>query len=149
ARSNRACVACGSQRSVSAERGARMSVAPRARRTAARCDPRKPAPPVIRMRSRARSDIRAQTLTDLRSDGSGVGCAHMASGTIPIQKARETAFSRHERAERQARVAKIDAVADDRDKFRKKNAYYHEEIERLAKFFIPEGASVLEIGCST
>jgi SAM-dependent methyltransferase len=73
----------------------------------------------------------------------------MASGTIPIQKARETAFSRQERAERQARVAKIDAVADERDRFRKKNAYYHDEIERLAKFFIPEGASVLEIGCST
>src|SRR5438552_1048827 len=117
ASANSAWVACGSHRSVSAERGTRMSVAPRARRTAATCDPRKPAPPVIRMRSRARSDIRAQTLTDLRSHGSGVGCAHMASGTIPIQKARETAFSRHERAERQERVAKIDALADERDRF--------------------------------
>ncbi|MEK7861787.1 MAG: methyltransferase domain-containing protein, partial [Chloroflexota bacterium] len=43
----------------------------------------------------------------------------------------------------------MDRLADERDTYRRKNAYYYAEIDRLAKFFIPEGASVLEIGCST
>ncbi|HKA87654.1 MAG TPA: glycosyltransferase [Haliangiales bacterium] len=58
-------------------------------------------------------------------------------------------FARRQRAARAARVAEIDALADRRDEFRRKNAYYYAEIERLAKFFIPPGKSVLEIGCST
>jgi SAM-dependent methyltransferase len=61
----------------------------------------------------------------------------------------ETDFARRERERREARVAEIDAHADRRDQFRARNAYYYEEIERLARFFIPEGARVLEIGCST
>src|SRR5687768_12015799 len=61
----------------------------------------------------------------------------------------ETDFARVERERRAERVAALDAMADRRDAFRRKNAYYHQEVERLAKFFIPKGASVLEIGCST
>lgn len=62
---------------------------------------------------------------------------------------RETAFARAERARRTARAEELDALADRRDDFRRRNRYYHEQIERLARFYIPEGASVLEIGCST
>jgi SAM-dependent methyltransferase len=61
----------------------------------------------------------------------------------------ETEFARKERQRRAERVSQLDALAAARDHFRQKNRYYYDEIERLAKFFIPEGASVLEIGCST
>src|SRR5258708_17442389 len=63
--------------------------------------------------------------------------------------AKETAFARAEREARAERVARFDAVADQRDRFRAKNRYYHEEIERLVRFFVPKGASVLEIGSAT
>lgn len=39
--------------------------------------------------------------------------------------------------------------ADSRDKWKKKNTYYHTEIKSLLKFLVPENASVLDIGCST
>jgi SAM-dependent methyltransferase/GT2 family glycosyltransferase len=61
----------------------------------------------------------------------------------------ESELERRERARRAERVALLDALADTRDDFRRRNAYYYEEIERLARFFIPEGASVLEVGSST
>jgi len=58
-------------------------------------------------------------------------------------------FRRREEAERQARVAEYDRHADDRDRWRAKNGAYYRAIERLAKFVVPEGQSVLEIGCGT
>src|SRR5262249_3779565 len=42
-----------------------------------------------------------------------------------------------------------DRFADERDAWRAKNAAYYRSIERLVKFVVPAGASVLEIGCST
>jgi SAM-dependent methyltransferase len=60
-----------------------------------------------------------------------------------------TRFQREERARREARAALLDAWADRRDRFREKSAFYYEEVERIAKFFIPPGSRVLEIGCST
>lgn len=38
--------------------------------------------------------------------------------------------------------------ADDRLYWRKRNRYYYNSIEKLLKFTIPEGSSVLEIGCA-
>jgi 2-polyprenyl-3-methyl-5-hydroxy-6-metoxy-1,4-benzoquinol methylase len=61
----------------------------------------------------------------------------------------ETPFARSERERRAERVRRLDAVAERRDDYRARHAYYYEEIERLAGFFIPPGASVLELGCST
>jgi SAM-dependent methyltransferase len=60
-----------------------------------------------------------------------------------------TGFAARERQRRDRRLERAEALADKRDEFRARNAYYYEEIDRLAKFFIPEGASVLEIGSST
>jgi len=65
------------------------------------------------------------------------------------RKPTETTFERVEGERLAARVAALDEHAQQRDDYRQRHAYYYEEIERLAKFFIPEGASVLEIGCST
>ncbi|HEY3445908.1 MAG TPA: bifunctional class I SAM-dependent methyltransferase/glycosyltransferase family 2 protein [Myxococcales bacterium] len=61
----------------------------------------------------------------------------------------ETAFARAEREKRQTRAAELDELAGRRDSFRAKNGYYHQQIGKLARFFIPEGAKVLEVGCST
>jgi SAM-dependent methyltransferase len=61
----------------------------------------------------------------------------------------ETAFARSERERRVERAARMDELADRRDGYRERHAYYYAEIDRLAQFFIPKGASVLEIGCST
>ncbi len=43
----------------------------------------------------------------------------------------------------------FDSIALQRDTWKKKNWYYYREIERLCRFAIPEGSSVLEIGCGT
>lgn len=40
-------------------------------------------------------------------------------------------------------------IANERDRWKKKNWYYYREIERYCKFIIPNDCSVLEIGCGT
>jgi len=61
----------------------------------------------------------------------------------------ETAFEAHEAERRLRRISEYDQLAPNRDQWRRKNAAYHAAIERLVRFAVPEGASVLEIGCST
>jgi SAM-dependent methyltransferase len=60
-----------------------------------------------------------------------------------------SAFQRHEEEERQRRIAEYDRWADERDRWRGRNGAYYRAIERLARFVVPKGASVLEIGCGT
>lgn len=43
----------------------------------------------------------------------------------------------------------FNTLAKERDYWRKKSWYYHQQIERLYKFLIPRGKKILEIGCST
>ncbi len=47
------------------------------------------------------------------------------------------------------KIQHFDAMAIERDKWRKKGKYYHRELENYLRFLVPEGASVLEIGCGT
>ena len=61
----------------------------------------------------------------------------------------ETSFAKKTRAEHERRVADSDRLADERDRWRQRSSAYYDAIERLAKFVVPEGQSVLEIGCST
>jgi SAM-dependent methyltransferase len=61
----------------------------------------------------------------------------------------ESEFARREIAERERRRAEYDRFADERDRWRARNHAYYDAIERLVKFVVPEGASVLEIGCGT
>ncbi|OGG43729.1 MAG: glycosyl transferase [Candidatus Handelsmanbacteria bacterium RIFCSPLOWO2_12_FULL_64_10] len=42
-----------------------------------------------------------------------------------------------------------DAVAAERDRRKRRNRYYHQEVRRLYAFLIPPGSSVLEVGCDT
>ncbi len=58
-------------------------------------------------------------------------------------------FARREEAERERRLAEYDRMADERDRWVRKNSAYYAGIARLARFIIPENASVLEIGCGT
>ncbi len=51
--------------------------------------------------------------------------------------------------DREQRIRALDDLAQERDRFRAKNRAYHAQIEKLARFHIPEGARILEIGCST
>jgi SAM-dependent methyltransferase len=46
-------------------------------------------------------------------------------------------------------AAFLDAQAPESDRWRRKNRYYYEQIERIMRFHVPPGASVLEIGCGT
>jgi ubiquinone/menaquinone biosynthesis C-methylase UbiE len=41
----------------------------------------------------------------------------------------------------------FDTAARDREKWRKKGAYYHNELEKYFRFVIPPNSSVIEIGC--
>ncbi|HXU71360.1 MAG TPA: glycosyltransferase [Polyangia bacterium] len=58
-------------------------------------------------------------------------------------------FGAREAAERQRRIAEYDRYAAERDRWRTKNGAYYRAIERLVRFVVPAGASVLEIGCGT
>jgi SAM-dependent methyltransferase len=44
---------------------------------------------------------------------------------------------------------RFDALAEKRAEFRRKGSYYHRELEKYLSFLIPEGSSILEIGCAT
>ncbi len=43
----------------------------------------------------------------------------------------------------------FDSVAQDWDSWQARNRYYHGHIEKLMRFLIPQGSTVLEIGCAT
>lgn len=45
--------------------------------------------------------------------------------------------------------AYFEQIAPKRDKWKKRNRYYQKTIERQFAFIIPEGSTVLELGCST
>jgi SAM-dependent methyltransferase len=47
------------------------------------------------------------------------------------------------------KIQYFDTVAVEREKWRKKGAYYHDELEKFLRFIIPAGSSVIEIGCGT
>jgi len=46
-------------------------------------------------------------------------------------------------------IGHYNALAGRREAFLKKNAYYHNLINRQYRYFIPEGKKVLEVGCGT
>jgi SAM-dependent methyltransferase len=59
------------------------------------------------------------------------------------------AFEESERNRKQRRVEEYDRFAPERDRWRKRSGAYYGAIERLVRFVVPEGASVLEVGCGT
>ncbi|MCL5070903.1 MAG: glycosyltransferase [Actinobacteria bacterium] len=51
--------------------------------------------------------------------------------------------------DKKQKIEFFNSVAKDRKHWKKKSWYYHKKITQFMKFIIPEGSSVLEIGCST
>jgi SAM-dependent methyltransferase len=47
------------------------------------------------------------------------------------------------------KIKYFDSVAKERQEWRRKGAYYHEEFEKYLNFLIPANSSVIEIGCGT
>ncbi len=64
-------------------------------------------------------------------------------------KSESQEFHVREAMARERRIAEYDRFAEDRDRWREKNAAYYRNLERLIRFIVPEGASVLEIGSAT
>jgi ubiquinone/menaquinone biosynthesis C-methylase UbiE len=50
---------------------------------------------------------------------------------------------------KEEKIRHFDAMAGERSKWRQRGRYYHGELEKYLRFLVPEGASVLEIGCGT
>jgi SAM-dependent methyltransferase len=77
----------------------------------------------------------------------------MTPDTAPIQAPAAAPplddFAAHERARREQRIAWWDAIAPQRDRWRKRGRVYHDEVQRLLRFLIPRGSRVLEVGCAT
>lgn len=47
------------------------------------------------------------------------------------------------------KIKYFDYISSEREKWRKKSAYYHKELENYIKFLVSPYASILEIGCGT
>jgi SAM-dependent methyltransferase len=58
-------------------------------------------------------------------------------------------FAERERERKRQRAEEYDHFAPQRDRWRQRSRGYYDAIERLARFVVPEGASVLEIGTGT
>ncbi|RPI74713.1 MAG: class I SAM-dependent methyltransferase, partial [Desulfobacteraceae bacterium] len=50
---------------------------------------------------------------------------------------------------KQEQVQKFDLLAPEREKWIRRNHYYYREQRRYFQFLVPEGRSVLELGCGT
>lgn len=51
--------------------------------------------------------------------------------------------------DKKQKIEFFNSVAKERGHWKKKNSYYYKKITKLLKFIIPEGRSVLELGCAT
>ena len=47
------------------------------------------------------------------------------------------------------RIKYFDSIATEREKWRKRGAYYHRQLEKYLQYLIPSNSSVIEIGCGT
>lgn len=47
------------------------------------------------------------------------------------------------------RIKYFNSVAKEREKWRKRGAYYHKQLEKYIQYLIPSNSSVIEIGCGT
>ena len=61
----------------------------------------------------------------------------------------ESSFAEREAQALKQRIAAFDRYIAERDRFSAHSAAYHAAITRLCRFVIPDGQSVLEIGCAT
>jgi SAM-dependent methyltransferase len=60
-----------------------------------------------------------------------------------------TLFNQRQRRRGKYLAAYFDTLADQWDRYRRRNAYYHRTQRALFRTYVPEGLSVLELGCAT
>jgi len=58
-------------------------------------------------------------------------------------------FAAGRRRAQERLIAALDALAPERDRWRARSRYYHDSVERIVRFVVPEGARVLDVGCAT
>ncbi len=68
---------------------------------------------------------------------------------LSARSAAGSEFLRQEAEALARRRAEYDRFAGERERWQSKNQAYYRAIERLARFVIPRGASVLDVGCGT
>jgi len=51
--------------------------------------------------------------------------------------------------DKKQKIEFFNSVAKERGRWKRKNRYYYQKITSLLKFIVPEGSSVLELGCAT
>jgi SAM-dependent methyltransferase len=61
----------------------------------------------------------------------------------------QTGMSQRQRRRGEYLAAYFDSLADNWDRCRRRNAYYHRSRYALFRAHVPEGSSVLEVGCAT
>ncbi len=67
----------------------------------------------------------------------------------PTAAAGGTFLERRQRQRGEQRAAYYDGLADDWDRYRARNAYYHRTQRALFRATVPPGSSILELGCAT
>src|SRR5260370_8295892 len=91
---------------------------------------------------RRRGEARIRSRATARQHNSAVRrCGMLARMRATVN----SDFDLRERAQREERIALYDRLAPDRERWQKRNRTYYRNIERLVRFIVPEGASVLEI----
>jgi SAM-dependent methyltransferase len=60
-----------------------------------------------------------------------------------------TLLQQRQRRRGEALAAHFDSMADGWDRYRRRNAYFHRTQRALFRTYVPEGLSVMEIGCAT
>jgi SAM-dependent methyltransferase len=83
------------------------------------------------------------SLPNLQGSGSGM------SLQIPSPPEEATQLRQRQRCRREALAPYFDALADDWDRYRARNRYFHRTQRALFRTYVPAGMSVLELGCAT
>jgi SAM-dependent methyltransferase len=75
--------------------------------------------------------------------------AESPTGGAPPNVERLPFLEARQRARAEVLSAHYDGLADNWELYRERNAYYHRTLRSLFRTYIPEGVSVLELGCAT
>ena len=87
------------------------------------------------------------------ADQSSVGRAHAVpvadASSVAAPNRGATLLEQRQRRRGEFLAAYFDSLADEWDRYRNRNAYYHRTLRALFRTYVPAGLSVLELGCAT
>lgn len=84
-----------------------------------------------------------------RPPGGGIHTRFLADGSSPPGFSSATLSGVRQRARAEVQAAYFDPMADNWELYRERNAYYHSTQRALFRTYVPQGPSVLELGCAT